>query len=113
MSKEFKRFIDQLEIGVDDSKLKYSAGIVYKEEHGFIVGYEQIGAQETFSIGQPVFNKDKELLGYLGIGLFRNLDYSAQERVPCEYWSICLPTDKCIENTKIFTYWQTKGKSEE
>ena len=84
------RFIDHY---TDENvATKYSAGRVNKYGNGYMVAYEMEGAKETFSIGQPVYDKDKNIMGWLGIGLFENLNYSAKVRVPCEYWQICLPT---------------------
>lgn len=100
------RFIDHYkDAGVDT---KYSAGIVRKYENEFIIAYEMKGASETFSIGQPVFDKDKNIMGYLGISFYKHLDYSTEGliRIPVENWTICLPTEYCIDGKKVYTYWQ-------
>jgi len=50
-----QRFIDQKQVSTD--KLLYSAGRVecgYRRDY-FTVADEQIGAKETFSVGQPVY----------------------------------------------------------
>lgn len=107
------RFIDHY---MDENvTTKYDAGIVYKNGNDFIIAYEQGGAEDTFSIGQPVYDKDGNLMGYMGIGLYANLDYSTegQIRIPVEHWSICLPTKHCIAGKKVFTYWQTKIEPKE
>ena len=97
-------FIEQLKI--KDMDRQYDAGVVCKKDGNYIIGYEMKGAEETFSIGQPVYDKDKNIMGWLGIGLFENLNYSAKIRVPCEYWQICLPTKFCEVGKQVYTYWQ-------
>ncbi|MBR1904876.1 MAG: hypothetical protein IJ819_00235 [Clostridiales bacterium] len=102
-----KRFIDHHKD--EDVDTGYDAGRVIKDNNNFIVGYETFGAAETFSIGQPVYDEDKNLMGYLGIGLYDALNYSCREiRIPVEYWVICLPTSYCKAGKKVYTYWQTK-----
>ena len=92
---------------------RYDAGVVCEREGHYIIGYEMRGAEETFSIGQPVYDKDGNVMGWLGIGLYRNLDYSTEiMRVPCEYWEICLPTRYCEEGKKVYTYWQKHNGSQ-
>lgn len=108
-----KRFIDTCE--VDEELLQYSAGIVAKYGSGFIVTYQQKGAEETFSIGQPVYDRARNKLGYLGLGMYKNLDYSgcrSGELIPCECWSICNPTSYCKHGVAVYTYWQTFGSKE-
>ncbi|MBR0090588.1 MAG: hypothetical protein IJP92_02700 [Lachnospiraceae bacterium] len=106
-----KRFIDCYN---EDHEIKYDAGIVYWYEGDFIIGYEQKGAADTFSIGQPVYDEDQNLMGYLGVTVFRNLDYSTESgiRIPVEVWRICLPTKHCVEGKKVYTYWQNKSVKE-
>lgn len=99
-------FIEQLKIKKDIDK-QYDAGIVCSDNGNYFIGYEMIGARETFSIGQPVYDKDKNIMGWLGIGLFDDMDYSTEIRVPCEYWQICLPTEFCKVGKRVYTYWQT------
>ena len=101
------KFIEQLKI--KDMDRQYNAGIVCEKDGNYIIGYEMRGAEETFSIGQPVYDKDKNIMGWLGIGLFENLDYSAKIRVPCEYWQICLPTKFCEVGKQVYTYFQMTG----
>ena len=102
------KFIEQLKIkDVDvDGDRQYSAGIVCKEDGNYFVGYEMKGAKETFSIGQPVYDENKNIMGWLGIGLYNNLRYSANIKVPCERWQICLPTKFCKRGKQVYTYWQ-------
>lgn len=93
----------------ENVETKYSAGHVIKNEDEYIIAYETMGAKETFSIGQPVYDKDGNIMGYMGIGLYRNLNYSAEEakvRIPVEHWTICLPTKHCAEGKHVYTYWQ-------
>lgn len=107
------RFIDHYkDNGVDT---QYNAGIVIRNNNYFAIAYEQMGAAETFSIGQPVYDKDKNLMGYLGIGLYANLDYFTEGniRIPVEHWVICLPTRYCVDGKKVYTYWQMIGSQAE
>ncbi len=97
------KFINQ----TSEQNTKYDAGIVVKNNNEFIIGYEMKGAELTFSIGQPVYDKDLNIMGWLGIGLFDSLDYAHEGvRVPCEYWKICLPTKYCEVGKAVYTYWQ-------
>ena len=102
---EFKRFID-----VKDEKMEtsYSAGRVEEYGDGYTIGYYQQGAAETFSIGQPVYDKEGFLMGYLAIGLFRSLTYALDLAIPIpvEQWVICLPTADCKPGKKVYTYYQ-------
>ena len=106
---EFKRFID-----VKDEKMEtaYSAGRVYEYGNGYIVAYYQDGAAETFSIGQPVYDKDGFLMGYLGIGMLRSLTYASDLNIPVETWTICLPTPDCKPGKKVYTYYQERERME-
>jgi len=87
---------------------EFDAGIVLRDGGEFIIGYEMKGAENTFSIGQPVYDEDLNIMGWLGIGLFDALDYATDKdvRIPCEYWKICLPTKYCEVGKKVYTYWQ-------
>lgn len=107
---EINKFINHYED--ENVATKYDAGIVCMENGNYMVGYEMKGAKETFSVGQPVYDEDKNLMGYLGIGMYENLDYSTYGhiRIPVEYWMICLPTKYCVEGKKIYTYWQINQK---
>lgn len=104
------KFIDQYK--EKNVATKYDAGIVSKCGEDFMVACEMLGAGETFSIGQPVYDRDKNLMGYLGIGLYNHLNYSTEGkiRIPVEYWAICLPTQHCVEGKRVYTYWQNRKK---
>ncbi len=105
------KFIEQLkQLKIKEMDKQYDAGIVCETNGNYIIGYETQGAEETFSIGQPVYDKDKNIMGWLGIGLFGTTDYSLETIIPCEYWQICLPTKYCAVGKKVYTYWQIKEK---
>lgn len=99
------KFISQFGSG-ETLATEYDAGRVTKNGDQFCIGYEMSGAEETFSVGQPVYDKDFNLMGYLGIGFWRYLDYACDMRIPVEVWTVCLPTEHCIEGKKVYTYWQ-------
>lgn len=107
---EIMRFIGQYMN--DDADTKYDAGIVSKSGDNFMIAYETFGAKETFSVGQPVYDKDNNLMGYLGIGVYNSLDYATEKpiRIPVEHWIICLPTKHCTEGKRVYTYWQMKAE---
>ena len=106
------KFINQIkETDIDN---RFDAGIVVEINGEYAIGYEMEGAKKSFSVGQPVYDTDGNIMGWLGIGLFANLNYSNDEvRIPCEYWKICLPTAYCHTGKKVYTYWQNKEKGEE
>ena len=89
---------------------QYSAGYITQRYGDYLIAEETKGARETFSIGQPVYDKEGNLLGYLGIGLYENLDYATEIRIPVEYWKICLPTKDCRSGKSVYTYWQNKER---
>ena len=107
-----ERFIDHYKDENVDTR--YDAGVVMKYHNHFMVAYEMEGAKETFSIGQPVYDKNKNLMGYLGIGVYMNLDYSTDcnIQIPVEYWMVCLPTKYCVEGKRVYTYWQNMKREE-
>lgn len=105
------KFVEQMQMGIESGATQYDAGVVREYEGNFMIAFETRGAEETFSIGQPVYDADGSIMGWLGIGLYRNLDYSAEVRVPCEYWQICLPTEHCEAGKRVYTYWQDKERS--
>lgn len=92
----------------DASLLEYDAGYVCKHGDEFFITEQQMGAEETFSIGQSVFDEKGNLLGYLGISLLEHVDYcnNLGVRIPVAMWRICLPTQHCKPGVKIVTYWQ-------
>lgn len=94
---------------IKEDSLQYSAGKVHSNNGEFIIGYEQKGAKDTFSICQPIFDKEKNLLGYLGIGVYRSLNYTHCPHdidIPVYYWKICNPTKYCKVGIEVYTYWQ-------
>ena len=95
----------------------YSAGYVSAYGHErYIVTDFQEGAREMFSIGQPVYDRGGNLMGYLGMTLWDRLDYSHHKnglRIPVERWEICLPTKHCKSGKKIYTYWQNELRKED
>lgn len=104
-----QRFIDQKQVSTD--KLLYLAGYVeYSYEDGcFVVADQQLEAQETFSVGQPVYDVDNNLMGYLKIGLHESVNYYGDyngEKIPVEAWEIGNPTKYCIHDKQIITFWQ-------
>lgn len=106
------RFIDCYEN--TDVTTEYDAGHIVFDDGEYIIAYAQYGAEKTFSIGQPVYDKDRKLMGYLGVGLYHHLDYSTTKpiRIPSEKWVVLLPTEHCKNGKKVFTYWQNKAKGE-
>lgn len=106
---DIKRFVDYQK---GDYPTKYNAGYITERYGDFLIAESQKGAEETFSIGQPVYDIENNLMGYLGIGLYANLDYATEIRIPVEYWKICLPTKYCITGKSVYTYWQNKAHVE-
>lgn len=104
-----KRFIEQIksEEPIDTS---YDAGYVSEHAGDYIVTREMYGAWVTFSVGQPVYDEDLHLMGYLGIGLYPGLGYACEVPTPCEYWSILNRTKYCKAGKKVLTYWQYKER---
>ena len=103
-----QEFIQQIkeENAKEKYKVDYSAGFVYQNGEALIVTYATKGAEDTFSIGQPIYDSEHNLLGYLGIGLYDTLDYASDIRVPVSFWKICLPTEHCHHGVTVRTYWQ-------
>lgn len=111
-----RRFLnDTLMNEINEELLQYDAGKVLLVDDRYIVVDHMKGAEELFSIGQPVYDNDGKLMGYLGIGLFDNLNYSTDKnvRIPVDYWQICLPTEDCISGKQVFTYWHNEAKKKE
>jgi hypothetical protein len=111
--KTFKRFANDRELAVDYSDyLKYKAGHIVVSGKDFIIAESQGGAEETFSIGQPVYSNGGMLLGYLGLTMYDNLNYSnstSELKLPVERWCVCLPTKYCTAGLYVKTYWQKKA----
>lgn len=99
------RFVDQKPV-TDSFVLGLSAG---KIDDRAIIAYAQRGIEDTFSIGQPVYDNENNLVGYMAIRLFENLDYSGLyngESIPSYTWAIDKPTQYCKKGIFIKTYWQ-------
>ena len=109
-----KTFREQLNDGINEEDLKYNAGYVRKHNDDFVVSTYQIGAGETFSIGQPLYNENGDILGYLGIGCFDELSEHVpiDIYVPAYYWKICKPSNYCADGVRVFTYWQKERGDE-
>lgn len=107
----YNRFIDVVH---EKMVTKYDSGVVAEYGKGYIVAYEQKGASETFSIGQPVYDEEGNVMGYFGIGMYNSLDYAndIKEKTPVEHWTICLPTKFCVSGKKIYTYYQNCERKE-
>ena len=105
MVRNFAKFVNQIQ-NEETPATGYSCGVVTRVADRYCVGYEMQGANETFSIGQPVYDSDLNLMGYLGVGFYECLNYACDIRIPVETWEICLPTKDCVAGKKIFSYWQ-------
>ena len=114
MNAIYRRFVDQIKEGINEERLKLSAGVIWRTADDlFMIDGAQAGAEDDlFSIGQPVFDKDGNLMGYLGIGILRNLNYASdfEMNIPVEHWEVCRPTEHCKPGKKVFTYWHIKEK---
>jgi len=76
-----------------------------------IVDSFQLGAEDLFSIGQPVFDEEGNLMGHLGVDLWEHLNYTTNVKyngikIPAERWRIFCPTKHCKPGKKIILYWQ-------
>ena len=107
-----KRFIECYKD--EDVATEYEAGYIVKDMDEYVISGQMQGAEKTFSIGQPIYDREGNLMGYLGISLFHNLDYSTDTniRIPVEKWVVLLPTKYCNHGKWVVTYWQNK-KGEE
>lgn len=109
-----RKFIDDYK--ANDFDTQYDAGTVAEYYGGYLISGQTMGAEETFSVGQPVYDEKYNLMGYLGIDLLRYLDYGSltekMPRIPVECWTICLPTEHCQSGKKVKTYWQYNEKCE-
>lgn len=109
-----RKFInDILRNDINEKLLQYDAGKVLKiDEKTYIIADHMIGAEELFSVGEPVYDEDGNLMGYLGVGIFEHLNYSTDNnlRIPVDYWQICLTTEDCTSGKKVFTYWHNEEK---
>lgn len=113
MAEQIKRFIDQIKEGVNKEWMHLSSGWVYFDRESYHITEQQKGAEEDlFSVGQPVYDKDGNLMGYLGIDILTHLNYASDcdVKTPCEVWKICRPTEYCKHGKRVYTYWQNKEK---
>lgn len=106
-----KRFIDCYKD--KDVPTEYDAGFIVKDDNEYIITQFTLGAEKTFSIGQSIYDRNCNLMGYLGIGLYNNLNYSADIRIPCDKWVIIQPTEHCKAGKQVFTYWQNEVRKRE
>ena len=103
-----KRFIECYKD--EDVATEYEAGYIVKDMDEYVITGQMKGAEETFSIGQPIYDREHNLMGYLGISLYHSLDYSTDNgmRIPVEKWVVLLPTKYCDQGKWVVTYWQNK-----
>jgi len=106
------RFINQYKD--EGVATEYAAGYIVKDMDEYVISGQTQGAEETFSIGQPIYDRSGNLMGYLGISFYNHLDYSTDTgiRIPVEKWVVLLPTKYCDHGKWVVTYWQHK-KGEE
>jgi len=105
---DIKQFIDVIDTDLDETLSEGKSGIVIFKDGEFQVGYESLWAEEhTFSVGQPIYDSDNNIMGYLGIGLYAFLYHNKNNlEIPCMYWKIYHPTKYCEAGKQIYTYWQ-------
>jgi len=85
---EIKLFLEEYKTKYDKKTLAYKAGEIC--EDGDITN-QQVGAEETFAIGMPVYDKEGKELGKLSIGLFENLNYNTPDldfNIPVYTWRV-------------------------
>lgn len=104
--KIIKRFIDDFKN--DYSKnLKYSAGEIC--EDGDITNQQQ-GAENTFSIGMPIYSLDGVEIGKISMGLFHGFNYlrkAGEIDIPVETWRV---EGYKGPRQKIKTYYQINAE---
>jgi hypothetical protein len=101
---KIKLFIDEYKTKYDDKVLSYYAGEIC--EDGDITN-QQKGAEDTFSIGMPIYDESGAELGRLSIGLFENLTYNTPDidiKIPVYTWRV--DGYKSDIRKKIKTYYQ-------
>lgn len=88
-------FVHEVDRKFDNLILGCKAGKVYpksSETEAGQIGYETIGAQETFAIGMPMFSQEGKFLGRLGIGFYDGLNWAQKDGmgkdIPVHYWKI-------------------------
>ena len=101
---KIKTFIDEYKTKYDKNTLSYFAGEIC--EDGDITN-QQKGAEDTFAIGMPVYDEQGKELGRLSIGLFDNLNYSADIKIPVHTWRV---DGYKGERKKIKTFYQISNR---
>lgn len=93
-------FVNEVDRELSEKDLQYTAGRVYSEYRSGLgleteqgqIGYEQVGAQETFAIGMPMFSQEGEYIGRLGIGFYDCLPWAKRDgrdkEIPVHFWKI-------------------------
>lgn len=99
-----KLFINEYKNKYDDL-LQYYAGVICEDGD---ITYQQAGAEETFSIGMPVYDMNNQEIGRLSVGLFDNLNYLADLdiKIPVYTWRVVGYKGK---RQKIKTFYQVRG----
>jgi len=85
---KIKLFLEEYKTKYDEKTLAYKSGEIC--EDGDITN-QQAGAEETFAIGMPVYDKEGKELGKLSIGLFENLNYNTPDldfKIPVYTWRV-------------------------
>lgn len=104
-SKEYKKFIDHYKDEISDDILAYDKGLIY--EDGFIHSH-QFGAEQGFFVGMPIYSLDNEFLGYLEVGVSKNLDYATDNKlhddikIPVESWRVANYKSKSRRRFKTY-----------
>lgn len=83
-----KLFINEYKNKYDKQTLSYKAGEICEDGD---ITHQQKGAEETFSIGMPIYDKDGNELGRLSVGLLENLDYHTPDidiEIPVYTWRV-------------------------
>ena len=101
-----EEFINQKAEYIDKDCCNYDWWYVSENKWEYIVSWFQLWAETSFSIWQWVYDEEWNIMWYLWIWLFSNLDYAVKIRIPCNYWKICLPTEHCRVWKKVVSYWQ-------
>lgn len=103
-----KLFINEYNNKYDDKTLQYRAGEIC--EDGDITN-QQLGAEETFAIGMPIYDEEGNELGKLSIGLFKNLNYSTPPTITIPVYTWRVDGYRAAKRKRIYTYYQHNRKS--
>lgn len=115
-------FVQEIDRQFSDFQLGLSAGVVYPESKDIFghteqgqIGFEKMGAQDTFAIGMPMFSQEGEYLGRLGIGFYKDLPWFQRDgrgkEIPAHYWKIeGYKGDKSQQPLTYYQYMQKFGK---